>query len=94
MYQPEKQDARYPNLLTFMWERDDGDWEIVGTLNGETIDDDMTWNALVEHTLAVMQYGSDNTIRIFEREDVVAVLMLATDDPNELGNEVHITFVS
>jgi hypothetical protein len=65
---------KYPNYITFAWERSDGDYEIVGTLNGETIDEDNTWNYLVEQTLKVMRFEGHDT-QAFNREDVVSVLI-------------------
>jgi hypothetical protein len=65
--------TRYPNYITFAWQRSDGDMEIVGTLNGETIDDDMMWNYLVEQTLTIMQMADPDT-QAYNREDVVSVL--------------------
>jgi hypothetical protein len=84
MFQCVKEEGRYPDHLTLGWLRSDGDLEIVGTLNGETIADDQTWNSLVERTLAVMQYVDPDT-KAYEREDVVSVLTdLNPDDPDEL----------
>jgi hypothetical protein len=65
---------KYPNYITFAWERSDGDFEIVGTLNGETIDEDAVWNYLVEQTLGVMRLSNTDT-QAFHREDVVSVLI-------------------
>lgn len=70
---------RYPNNLTFAWERSDGDYEIVGTLNGETIDDNDIWNNLVEQTLAIMKQ-SDGDTEAYNREDVVSVLIPDDDE--------------
>jgi hypothetical protein len=67
---------KYPNYITFAWQRcgDDCDYEVVGTLNGETVDEDMVWNYLVEQTLRVMRMeGRD--VRAYNREDVVSVLI-------------------
>ena len=64
---------KYPNYITFAWQRSDGDMEIVGTLNGETIDEDAVWNYLVSQTLAAMQMADPDT-RAYHREDVVSVL--------------------
>ena len=64
---------KYPNYITFAWERSDGDYEIVGTLNGETIDEDNTWNYLVEQTLAALRL-SENDVQAYNREDVYSVL--------------------
>jgi hypothetical protein len=84
MFQCVKAEGRYPNHLTLGWVRSDGDMEIVGTLNGETIDDDQTWNYLVEQTLGVMQYADPDT-KVWEREDVVSVLTgVDFDQPGEL----------
>jgi hypothetical protein len=67
--------TRYPNYITFAWQRsdNDNDYEVVGTLNGETIDDDMVWNYLVEQTLTIMQMADPDT-QAYNREDVVSVL--------------------
>ena len=65
--------TRLPNYITFAWQRSDGDMEIVGTLNGETFDDDMVWNYLVEQTLTIMQMADPDT-QAYHREDVYSVL--------------------
>jgi hypothetical protein len=65
---------KYPNYITFAWQRSDGDMEIVGTLNGETIDEDAVWNYLVEQTLTIMRMANYDT-QAFNREDVVSVLI-------------------
>jgi hypothetical protein len=70
---------KYPNYITFAWERSDGDFEIVGTLNGETIDEDAVWNYLVEQTLAAMRLSNTDT-QAFHREDVVSVLIPDEDE--------------
>ena len=70
---------KYPNYITFAWERSDGDFEIVGTLNGETIDEDAVWNYLVEQTLAAMRLSNTDT-QAFHREDVVSVLVPDEDE--------------
>ena len=76
MYQAQKLDCRYPNYITFAWQRDsDCDYEIVGTLNGETIDDDALWNGLVEQTLATIRAARDEVdTRAYHREDVYSVI--------------------
>lgn len=71
--------TRYPNYITFAWQRSDGDYEIVGTLNGETIDEDALWNYLVRQTLAAMRL-SDNDTQAYHREDVVSVLETGEDE--------------
>jgi hypothetical protein len=71
--------GRYPNNLTFAWLRSDGDYEIVGTLNGETIDDNDIWNNLVEQTLAIMKESDEDT-EAYNREDVVSVLIPDEDE--------------
>jgi hypothetical protein len=66
---------KYPNYITFAWQRsdNDNDYEVVGTLNGETIDEDAVWIYLVEQTLRVMRMeGRD--VQAYHREDVVSVL--------------------
>jgi len=72
---------RYPNYITFAWQRcgDDCDYEVVGTLNGETIDDDAMWNHLVWQTLALLRL-SDNDVQAYHREDVYAVIEHDGDD--------------
>ena len=70
---------RYTNYLTFAWLRSDGDYEIVATLNGETIDDDRLWNQLVEQTLATLKVSTSDT-EAYEREDVVSVLIPDEDE--------------
>lgn len=64
---------KYPNYITFAWQRSDGDYEIVGTLNGETIDEDAVWNYLVEQTLKIAQMANYDT-QAYHREDVYSVL--------------------
>jgi hypothetical protein len=66
---------KYPNYITFAWQRsdNDSDYEIVGTLNGETVDEDMVWTYLVEQTLRVMRMeGRD--VQAYNREDVYSVI--------------------
>jgi hypothetical protein len=70
---------KYPNNITFAWQRSDGDYEIVGTLNGETIDDDALWNSLVQQTLAIMQQSESDTAA-YNREDVVSILIPDLDE--------------
>lgn len=65
---------KYPNYITFAWQRSDGDYEIVGTLNGETIEEDAVWNYLVEQTLGAMRLADSDT-QAFHREDAVSVLI-------------------
>jgi hypothetical protein len=65
--------TRYPNYITFAWQRSDGDYEVVGTLNGETIDDDQLWNYLVWVTLATLKLSSSDT-EAYNREDIYAVI--------------------
>jgi hypothetical protein len=66
---------KYPNYITFAWQRcgDDCDYENVGTLKGETIDEDAVWNYLVEQTLAALRL-SENDVQAYNREDVYSVL--------------------
>ena len=66
---------RYPNYITFAWQRcgDDCYYEVVGTLNGETVDEDGIWNYLVEQTLAALRL-SENDVQAYNREDVYSVL--------------------
>jgi hypothetical protein len=70
---------KYPNYITFAWQRSDGDYEIVGTLNGETIDEDAVWNYLVEQTLKIAQMANYDT-QAYHREDVVSVLIPDEDE--------------
>lgn len=70
---------KYPNYITFAWERSDGDFEIVGTLNGETIDEDAVWNYLVEQALGAMRLSNTDT-QAYHREDVVSVLIPDEDE--------------
>ena len=65
--------TRYPNYITFAWQRSDGDYEIVGTLNGETIDDSRLWNGTVSTMLMLLQ-ANDRDTQAYHREDVVSVL--------------------
>ena len=72
---------KYPNYITFAWQRsdNDSDYEIVGTLNGETVDEDMVWTYLVEQTLRVMRMeGRD--VQAYRREDVYSVLIHEGED--------------
>jgi hypothetical protein len=71
--------TRYPNYITFAWQRSDGDYEIVGTLNGETIDDSRLWNGTVSTMLMLLQ-ASDRDTQAYHREDVVSVLETAEDE--------------
>jgi hypothetical protein len=67
--------TRYPNYITFAWQRsdNDSDYEIVGTLNGETVDEDVVWNYAVEQTLRIMRFeGRD--VQAYNREDVYSVI--------------------
>jgi hypothetical protein len=67
--------TRYPNYITFAWQRSDNDcdYEVVGTLNGETIDEDAVWNYAVEQTLRIMRFeGRD--VQAYNREDVYSVI--------------------
>ena len=64
---------KYPNYITFAWQRSDGDYEVVGTLNGETIDEDAVWIYLVEQTLAALRL-SEHDVQAYHREDVYSVL--------------------
>jgi hypothetical protein len=64
---------RLPNYVTFAWQRSDGDYEIVGTLNGETIDDYRLWNSTVRMMLTLLQLNDSDT-QAYHREDVVSVL--------------------
>ena len=70
---------RLPNYITFAWQRSDGDYEIVGTLNGETIDDDRLWNSTVRTMLTLLQLN-DNDTQAYHREDVVSVLETGEDE--------------
>jgi hypothetical protein len=72
---------RYPNYITFAWQRcgDDCDYEIVGTLNGETIDDDQLWNSTVRVMLMLLRQ-SDNDVQAYHREDVYSVIEHGGDD--------------
>lgn len=75
--------TRYPNFITFAWQRiSDDDMEIVGTLNGETIDDDALWNRLVEQTLATLRL-SDNDVNAYHREDVYSVIEYDHERPDD-----------
>lgn len=71
--------VRYTNYITFAWLRSDGDYEIVGTLNGETVDDDALWNNTVKVTLMLLKASNDDT-EAYEREDVVSVLIPDEDE--------------
>jgi hypothetical protein len=71
--------TRYPNYITFAWQRSDGDYEIVGTLNGETIDDSRLWNGTVSTMLLLLQVNDRDT-QAYHREDVVSVLESGEDE--------------
>jgi hypothetical protein len=71
--------TRYPNYITFAWQRSDGDYEIVGTLNGETIDDSRLWNGTVSTMLLLLQVNDRDT-QAYHREDVVSVLETDEDE--------------
>jgi hypothetical protein len=71
--------VRYTNYITFAWLRSDGDYEIVGTLNGETVDDDALWNNTVKVMLMLLKASNDDT-EAYEREDVVSVLIPDEDE--------------
>jgi hypothetical protein len=64
--------GRYPNYVTFAWQRSDGDYEIVGTLNGETIEEAELWNSTVRIMLTLLRFN-DNDTQAYHREDVVSV---------------------
>ena len=71
--------TRIPNYITFAWQRSDGDYEIVGTLNGETIDDYRLWNSTVRTMLTLLQLNDSDT-QAYHREDVVSVLETGEDE--------------
>ena len=71
--------VRYTNYITFAWLRSDGDYEIVGTLNGETVEDDALWNNTVRVMLMLLKAANDDT-EAYQREDVVAVLIPDEDE--------------
>lgn len=71
--------VRYTNYITFAWLRSDGDYEIVGTLNGETVEDDTLWNNTVRVMLMLLKAANDDT-EAYQREDVVSVLVPDEDE--------------
>jgi hypothetical protein len=71
--------TRLPNYITFAWQRSDGDMEIVGTLNGETIDDNQLWDSTVRTMLMLLRLN-DNDTQAYHREDVVSVLIPDEDE--------------
>jgi hypothetical protein len=73
--------TRYPNYITFAWQRcgDDCDYEVVGTLNGETVDDDQLWNSTVRVMLMLLRL-SDNDVQAYNREDVYSVIEHGGED--------------
>ena len=83
MFQPNLGPDRYPNSLLFGWERSDGDFECLASLNGETIDDWRSWNELVEQTYGILTYAMDggNEIIVLERQDLVEVMEDAGTSP-------------
>jgi hypothetical protein len=70
---------RLPNYITFAWQRSDGDYEIVGTLNGETIEDYRLWNSTVRMMLTLLQLNDSDT-QAYHREDVVSVMETGEND--------------
>lgn len=71
--------GRYPNYITFAWQRSDGDYEIVGTLNGETIDENQLWNSTVRTMLMLLRLN-DNDTKAYHREDVVSIMETGEND--------------
>lgn len=71
--------ARYPNYITFAWQRSDGDYEIIGTLNGETIDENQLWNSTVRTMLMLLRLN-DNDTKAYHREDVVSIMETSEND--------------
>jgi hypothetical protein len=67
--------TRYPENITFARQRhSDGDMEILGTLNGESLyDEDGVWNLLVNQTLAIFRL-IDSDVEAYEREDVYSII--------------------
>ena len=63
---------KYPIHITFAWPRSDGDYEIVGALNGETFDCDFHWNGTVETMLMLLRLN-DPDINAYNREDIYAI---------------------
>lgn len=78
---------RHPDHITFAWPRTDSDHEIVGTLNGETIEDTALWNYLVERTLITLQLA-DPATSAYNREDMVSVMI---PEPDEHWQPIVIT---
>ena len=81
--------TRIPNYITFAWQRSDGDYEIVGTLNGETVDDYRLWNSTVRTMLTLLQLNDSDT-QAYCREDVVSVLETGEDEDWMPLNIFHI----
>jgi len=71
--------VRYTNYITFAWLRSDGDYEIVGTLNGETVEDDALWNNTVKVMLMLLKASNDDT-EAYEREDTYSVIICDDDE--------------
>ena len=71
--------VRYTNYITFAWLRSDGDYEIVGTLNGETVEDDALWNNTVRVMLMLLKAANDDT-EAYEREDTYSVIISDEDE--------------
>lgn len=55
---------RYPNYLSIVSIRDDGDFELLATLNGDTIEDDSAWNAVVNTTFQNLKMAKDNVFAL------------------------------
>jgi hypothetical protein len=75
---------RYPDFLLIGWERTDGDFECLAALNGDQIEPDDRWNAMVEWIVAAFRLTMpDHEIVIVAREELVSVLAAADDAPLE-----------
>lgn len=63
---------KYPNHITFAWPRCDGDYEIVGALNGESLFDDQLWDGTVRTMLMLLQLNDPDT-QAYNREDIYSI---------------------
>lgn len=80
---------RYPNCLLMGWTRDDGDFECLMNIYGDQLDEDAAWNRLVEDCHAGLCHAWGRPIEIYQREEMVSVLVVDWTAENEMV-PVHI----
>lgn len=66
---------RYPNYLSIVAPREDGDFELLVTLNGDTIESSANWNWLVTHVYETVLVAHGEAI-ILNRMDAPDVLTI------------------